>query len=211
MKLLLCDTNPEVVKAWQLQFERHSEVQVREGSIFEAEAEGFVIPGNTFGFLDRGLGLKACERFGFELEDAIRKVIRETHGGELLVGQAEVFPTGGNPPYLIYAPTFRTPQGIGDTLNVYLAARGVFRAAQALNRDRGGEAIKTVAFPGLGTGTGKMHPLISARQIRYAYEEIQGLRKIRDQNLSRLIRREKKLKELPRMQGEEESTGGSVD
>jgi O-acetyl-ADP-ribose deacetylase (regulator of RNase III) len=204
MKLILCDVDPAVVAAWRTQFARHPDVQVLEKSILEVEADAVVNPGNSFGFMDGGLALKLCDKFGLEIQEAVRKAVRERYGKEMLVGQAEVFPTGKTPPFLIHAPTLRVPQPIGDTVNAYLAARAAFDAARAFNAMKGGEPIGSIALPGLGTGSGKMHPLVSARQIRYAYEEVWGLRKFPDQNLSRLGRRDRKLKEVPGAKEEEE-------
>jgi O-acetyl-ADP-ribose deacetylase (regulator of RNase III) len=206
MKLILCDVDASVVAAWRAQFARHPEVQVFEKSILDVEIDAVVNPGNSFGFMDGGLALKLCEKFGFEIQEVVRKAVRERYGKEMLVGQADVFPTGKTPAFLIHAPTMRTPQPIGDTVNAYLAARAAFNAAKAYNSNaaKGGEPIGTVALPGLGTGTGKMNPLVSARQIRYAYEEAWDLRKFPDQNLSRLSRRDKKLKEVPGGKEEEE-------
>ena len=204
MKLMLCDISPAVVDAWKNQFSRYPDVEVREVSILDVQADALVNPGNSFGFMDGGLDLKIAERFGgFQFEDTVRTALRERFNGEMLVGQAAVFPTGSAPPYMVYAPTMRTPQTIQDTVNVYLAARAAFQAVQAFNAAAGkapdspGGPIARIAFPGLGTGTGRMNPLVSARQLRYAYEEAAGLRKKGDQNLSRLARREKKLKEIP--------------
>jgi O-acetyl-ADP-ribose deacetylase (regulator of RNase III) len=202
MRLILCDIDPAVLAAWRAQFARHPEVEILERSILEVEADAVVNPANSFGFMDGGLALKYCEKFGFEIQEEARKAVRERFGGEMLVGQAEILPTGKKPPYLVYAPTMRTPQPIRGTVNAYLAARAAFAAIAAFNA--AGGKIETVAFPGLGTGTGKMEPPVSARQIRYAFEEAMGLRKRGDQNLSRLERRERKLKEMPGAEKDEE-------
>jgi O-acetyl-ADP-ribose deacetylase (regulator of RNase III) len=204
MNLILCDVDQAVVDAWRSQFARHPDVRVLQTSILEVEADAVVNPGNSFGFMDGGLALKFCEKFGFEIQEEVRKAVREKYGSEMLVGQADVFPTGKKPPFLVQAPTMRVPQSIGDTVNAYLASRAAFQAAKSYNAAKGDEPIKSIALPGLGTGTGKMNPLVSARQIRYAYEEAWGLRKFPDQNLSRLTRRDKKLKEVPGAKEEEE-------
>jgi O-acetyl-ADP-ribose deacetylase (regulator of RNase III) len=197
MKLVLCDNDPAVVAAWRSQFERHPQVEVIERSILEAEADAVVSPGNSFGFMDGGLALKFCEKFGFGIQEEARRAVRERFRGEMLVGQAEVLPTGGSPAHLIYAPVQRTGGSIADTVNVYLAFRAALAAVEEFNRIRGGEPIGKVACPGLGILAGGLHPLVSARQMRYAFEEASGLRKKGDLNLSKLARREKKLKEMP--------------
>ncbi len=200
LKIILCDVEHGVVSAWRDQFARHPEVEVQERSILDAPADAIVNPGNSFGFMDSGLGLALCEKLGFELQEAARKAVRERFGGEMLVGQADVLQTSGKPPCIVYAPTMRTPQDIHDSVNAFLAARAAIRAAQEFNRAAGSDVIGTLAFPGLGTGKGNMDPRVSARQLRYAYEEASGMRGIPDQNLSRCARREKKLKEIPRSQ-----------
>ena len=64
--------------------------------------------------------------------------------------------------------------------------------------------IRPLLVPGLCTGAGGMHPRISARQIRYAFEEVFGLREPADHNLSRMARREKKMRSMPLAAEEDE-------
>ncbi len=208
MKLILCDQDQGVVDGWRAQFQERTEVEIQQGSLWEVEADGLVNPGNSFGFMDGGLALQVVEKFGMEIEDAVRGAIREGFAGEILVGQAVVLPTGGRPPYLVYAPSMRTPQRLTDSLNAYLATRAALAAARSFNNTHGGEPIRSLLLPGLCTGAAKMNPIISARQIRYAYEEFQGLRKVKAKNLSLLGRREIKLKRLPAAgEGEERDEG----
>ena len=54
---------------------------------------------------------------------------------------------------------------ISNTVNVYLAFRSVLLSL--LNTD-----IKYVVIPGLGTGIGKISPLICAKQMYLAYNSI---------------------------------------
>lgn len=206
MKVILCDRQNEVVEAWKVQFDEAAEVDVRQGDVLEVAADVLVLPGNSFGFLDRGLELQVCERFGFEVQDSLRGTIRNKFFGEILVGQAMFAPLSKPFRRLLYAPIARTPQGIQETLNAFLAARAAFRALQGQGEhveeqstlEPGEEPLSSVVFPGLGTGEGGLHPLISARQLRYAYELFAGQRGFGDKNLSQLSRRERKLKSLPR-------------
>jgi len=197
MKVILCDTDPAVLDAWRAEFTEHPDVEIRPSSILEIDFGTVVHFGNAFGFMDSGLSLKWSERFGFGFEDLIRKTVREKYGGEMLVGQAELFRTGQKPPGFVYAPIVRTPQKLKVSLNPYLAARGALAAVRASPAAGGTEEAGAVAFSGPGTGPEEMHPRISARQLRYAYEEATGMRAAVDQNLSRLVRREKKLKSMP--------------
>jgi len=208
MKLILSDTDPEVLAAWRAQFLKRPEVAIQEGHLFEASADAFLLPGNSFGFLDSGLALEACERFGWDLQEAIRKVIRSERSGELLVGDAIAVRLPSLPRVVVYAPAWRTPRKIDGTLNAFLAARGAFLEAAR----RADLSIGSIAFPALGVREGGMDPRISARQIRYAYEIATGQRGPGDKNLSQQVRRERKLLSIPGADREaEREEGGEAE
>jgi O-acetyl-ADP-ribose deacetylase (regulator of RNase III) len=200
MKLILCDRSEVVVAAWRAQFAEHPEVEIRLGDLFACEARALVLPGNAFGFLDRGLELEFCERFGWDLQDHLRREVRERFHGELLVGQALTLPVGDGDLRLVYAAIVRTPVPLAGSLHAYLAARGAFLELRR-------EDPESAVFPGLGTGPSGLHPLISARQLRYAYELFSGKRGLGDKNLPQLQRREQKLRSLPRTAAEAETEG----
>jgi O-acetyl-ADP-ribose deacetylase (regulator of RNase III) len=201
----LVDRQPEVVAAWKYQFEDvEPSPDISEGDVFESSADALVLPGNAFGFLDRGLEMQACERWGFELQDRIRETVRGEFHGELLVGQAALIPLeNAEYRFLIYVAQSRTCASLDSTLGAYLAARGAF----ATVREAQGSAISSVVIPGIGTGHAGLHPAISARQLRYAYEIHAGLRRYGDKNLTQLTRRERKLSSLPKslLKGSENS------
>ena len=200
MQVTLCDKKDSVVAAWERRFEKSPEVRIVTDDIFSCGSDAVVLPGNSYGFLTRGLELQASELFGFELQDLIRKKIREDYNGELLVGQGLVIPckelANGETPctHLIYVSACRTPRSVDGTLNAYLAARGAFLALAAPEA----EGIKSVALPGIGTGESGMPEEICARQMRYAYNIFSGRRGYGDKNLPRLTRRENKLRRMPK-------------
>ena len=204
-KVILCDKKDEVVEAWQTRFLKNTEIDIVAGDIFDCGCHAVVIPGNSFGFLDRGLEFQAGELFGFELQDIIRSRIREGYSGELLVGQGFTIPCEDQfgpdsaCKYLVYVSVSRTPQDIKGTLNAYLAARGAFLAIS----EPGLEDIESIALPGIGTGSSGMPPEICARQMRYAYSIFAGRRGYGDKNLTRLTRREQKLRRMPKPSLEE--------
>jgi O-acetyl-ADP-ribose deacetylase (regulator of RNase III) len=217
VRLVLCDREPEVLACWRSQFcEKHPEVEVRAGSILEAGTAAVVCPGNAFGFMDGGLGLHLSEALGWHLQDELRAAVHRRFDGELLVGQALVIRTGAAgaagaagtagaaPQWLVYAPTARTPSSVEGTLNAYLAMRGALLAVRDHNLEAVEAPIASLAVPGLCTGAGGMHRLISARQMRYAYELVAGLRGAGSKNLSGLARREAKLRSLPASAAEED-------
>ena len=81
MQVTLCDKKDSVVSAWERRFEKSPEVRLVTGDIFSCGSDAVVLPGNSYGFLVRGLELQASELFGFELQDLIRKEIRENYDG----------------------------------------------------------------------------------------------------------------------------------
>lgn len=194
-RLVLCDPDPAVLEAWKAQFLKRPEVEIHSSHPLEVPADALLLPGNSFGFLDSGLELEAIERFGWDIQDELRDRIRESHDGELLVGQALVVHRPNLPWALIYAPIWRTPAPLGETVHVFLAVRGAYLA---LRRDDSLAPDARLAVPGMGVGDpGLLDPAVSARQIRYAYEMASGQRGPGAKNLSQCTRRQRKLQTLP--------------
>ena len=69
----------------------------------------------------------------------------------------------------------RVPMILQESVNAYLAARAVFLLIK-LGRFESGtqisEEIRTVGFPGLGTGVGRLSPNTCARQMRAAIDDV---------------------------------------
>jgi hypothetical protein len=192
VKLILCDTNPAVLAAWREQFAETGGVEIREEDVFTSRSAALLLPGNSFGFLDRGIELRATEVFGLALQDRIRTRIEGEFAGELLVGQAIAVKLPEGARVVVYAPLWRVPREIDDTVNVHLAVRGALRELAAASPE-----AAELAVPSLGVDPGGLHPLVSARQIRYAFEAATGLRGGRAKNLTQLVRRDRKLRALP--------------
>lgn len=131
---------------------------------------------SSFGFMDGGIDAVYLDHFGHQLQDRLRRVIAEAHAGELLVGNAEIFPAeDARIPYLIAAPTMRVPMILRDTVHPYLAARAVLLLLREGTFPDGvavSERIRSVAFPGLGTGVGQVSPNTSAHQVRAAIDDV---------------------------------------
>src|SRR5262245_29600962 len=130
--------------------------------------------------MDGGIDHRYSHHFGWEVQDRLQELIRTRHHGELLVGTAEIVETGSpRIPYVIAAPTMRVPMILFDTVTPYLAARAVFLLIRhgvvpsgALAGEKVSAAVSSVAFPGLGTGVGRVGPNTCARQMRSAIEEV---------------------------------------
>jgi O-acetyl-ADP-ribose deacetylase (regulator of RNase III) len=169
LELYLRDQQIELVEAWTRAFANEPRVHVSLGDIFGVPADAIVSPANSFGFMDGGIDLVYSRFLGWNLQAALRSVLRQEHGGELPVGQAVVVPTG-HPTWrwLVSAPTMRVPSDVSATVHAYLALRAVLRAVDAHNRAHP-EPIRSVLSPGLGTAVGKMSAPVCARQMQAAW------------------------------------------
>lgn len=174
----LRDTNPELIKSWQAFFGRNAKVEISEGSVFDLDVSVLVTPANSFGIMDDGLGGQLNKMSDGKLEARVRKLIQDKHAGELPVGCAEVITTNLDKPKLaIIAPTLRVPIRMTNAnVNSYLATRAALRVLAAHMRqereDSGETKIESVAFVGMGTGTGKTAPAVAAFQMYEAYCQI---------------------------------------
>lgn len=174
LKLILGDKNPELIEAWQSAFTGCENVHVRGGNILLARADALVSPANSFGFMDGGIDWSISEMFNWKIQAIVQQVIRERHGGELLVGQAEIVRTENERfPYLVCAPTMRVPQNVADSINAFLAMRAILLCVKQFNA-RQNNAISSLAIPGLCTGAGRMPFDRSARQMKAAYDQVFG-------------------------------------
>ena len=168
MRIILVDINERVVDAWRSKFKRCDDVVVRHGAIAAVECDAIVSPANSFGIMTGGVDLPISEYLGWHVQDRLQGVIDKKYGGELPVGKAEIIPTDHpKVPWLISAPTMRTPMDVSKTNNAYLATKAVMDLFNSKFDDGTAieERIKTVAFPGMGTGTGRIPPLGCAIQM----------------------------------------------
>lgn len=177
VSLTLCDRSPDLVRAWRAYFPTDSGVKIANQNILTLNVDALAVPSNAFGFTDGGVDMAISkEIFDWGLQDTLRQQIKRHHGGELLVGQAMVMPTGSSRfRYVVVAPTMRVPADVGGSTNAYLAMRAILLAAAAHNqamRDTPAERVKSVAVPGLCTGTGKMPAERAAFQMWMAYRSI---------------------------------------
>ncbi len=151
-------------------------VQFHFGSIFEVECQAVVSPANSFGFMDGGIDLLYSRHFGWGVQERLQQLIRDAHGGELLVGSAAIIPTHNlQIPYVIAAPTMRVPMILRDSINPYLAARAVLRLWKTGDLPNGApirETIQAIAFPGLGAGVGQVGFDVCAHQMRAAIDDV---------------------------------------
>lgn len=180
MQIILTAPEKELADAWKHYCGDLENVTIYHGSILDLECDAIVSPANSFGFMDGGIDQIYSEHFGWHVQERLQTAIQKNHQGELLVGMAEIVPTGNKRvPYLIAAPTMRVPMILENSVNPYLAARAVLLLIKngsfsdgALKGQPIAQAVRSVAFPGLGTGVGRVEPNICAKQMRKAIEDV---------------------------------------
>lgn len=180
LRIVLTAVSPSLARGWRAHAGDLEGVEIVEGSILDLHVDAIVSAANSFGFMDGGLDALYARRFGPGLAESVRARIAEAHHGELVVGCADVVETGdASIPHVIVAPTMRVPMVLRDTVNPYLAARaalllvtrGTFRRGPQAGR-RVAEVVRSIAFPGLGTGVGQVSDAVCAHQVARAIEEV---------------------------------------
>ncbi|HEU5099183.1 MAG TPA: macro domain-containing protein [Roseiflexaceae bacterium] len=177
VSLTLCDRSPDMISAWRRYFSDDIGIKIANQNILTLNVDALAVPANSFGFTDGGVDMAISrEVFDWRLQDRLHAQIEREHGGELLVGQALVMPTGsGRFRYVVVAPTMRVPTDVSNTVNAYLAMRAILRTVEAHNRAMRAtpaDQIRALALPGLGTGTGGMPPERAAYQMWMAYRSV---------------------------------------
>jgi O-acetyl-ADP-ribose deacetylase len=151
MKITVCDVNKDLERAIAGALENlHVELEAKTGDItLLKDVDALVSPANSFGTMDGGVDAAYARRFP-GIQAAVQREISNRPFGELLVGEALIVPTG-DPMLrnLVVAPTMRVPRSISNSSDVFLAVR----AAYAMARSAG---FASIAFPGMGTGTGQI-------------------------------------------------------
>jgi O-acetyl-ADP-ribose deacetylase (regulator of RNase III) len=180
MNIILTSVDDALADAWERFCGDLPFVSVHRGSIFDLSCDAVVSPANSYGFMDGGIDMLYSEAFGWGVQGRLQALIQEKHHRELLVGAAEIVETGDpRLPFLIAAPTMRVPTILRDSVNPYLAARAALLLVQHGRFTEGtyaGEKIAdfvgSIAFPGLGTGVGRIGPNTCARQARAAIDTV---------------------------------------
>ncbi|GAB7512121.1 macro domain-containing protein [Bilophila wadsworthia] len=169
MKCLLCDINPAMREAWEKELERRPRLaalcSVVAGGITDLRVDAVVSPANSFGFMRGGVDGVYTRVFGEGVESRLQAIIRTLPAEELPVGEALIVPTGHTGiPWLISAPTMRRPSVLHDGDPVRRSARAAMRAGLE-------QAFASIAFPGMGTGTGRLPFDVAAKAMFDGMEE----------------------------------------
>ncbi len=175
----MCDRNADVVSAWKHFFGRGDHVEFVEGDILSLEIDSLIVPTNSFGIMDSGIARQVNKAANGKLQPDLRRMIQEEYSGEIPVGAAVVLNVSlPNSKLAVMSPVVRVPEKMrrAPTINPYLATRAALMVlAQFLiieRRKHGTLAAKTVAFTGMGTGSGGCPPAVAAFQMYEAFCQI---------------------------------------
>lgn len=161
-KLIFCGLEPGLCHTWDKVLQAIPlplAVEIRNQDICTLECDCVVSPANSFGFMDGGVDLAYSRSFGWHVQERLQKAIQELPFKELLIGQAMAVATDFSAiPWLIAAPTMRIPGEILDVTAIFLAAR----AAMAIFLQK---ELAQIAFPGMGTGTGRVGYEVAAKMM----------------------------------------------
>jgi O-acetyl-ADP-ribose deacetylase (regulator of RNase III) len=172
LKILLYSLRTELSRAWKKELGEKAYVEIIEGDLLDTPADAIVSPANSFGFMDGGLDYKISERFGWNIQDRLQRIIKEKHHGELLVGMAEIVETGNEVVrFVISAPTMRVPKSAKGSINAYLSTRAALLRINEHNQPDEPN-IRSVASPGMGTGVGEIPCDLASLQMRVAIEQV---------------------------------------
>lgn len=115
---------------------------VKKGDITEEECDAIVNPANSLGIMGGGVALAIKKKGGEDIEK------EATEKSPIKVGEAIVTKAGKlKCKYIIHAPTMEKPGMKIPLRNVRLAVKAALKLAKKLG-------VKTIAFPGMGTGVG---------------------------------------------------------
>lgn len=163
---------------------KNVEIAVVTGDITQQQVDAIVNPANSRMVMGGGVAVAIKRAGGKEIEnEAVRHA-------PVPVGEA-VATTAGNlkAKYVIHAPTMTGPAIRIDKTNVKLATKGALKCAEQLK-------IKSVAFPGMGTGVGgvnqKQAAEVMLRELKQHVDEGTVLREVIfvgfTQNLAKIFR-----------------------
>src|SRR5262249_25859524 len=126
----------------------------------------------SFGDMSGGIDKAIDDFHGGAAQRAVCEAIAEQFYGELPVGAALVVEVPARRfPFVVAAPTMRTPGSVVGTINAYLAMRGALVAVLRFNATAA-KKIRTLAVPGLCTGVGGMPAKEAGAQVRTAYDHV---------------------------------------
>lgn len=144
------------------------QIRLVQGDLSELATEGVVNPANSSGEMGGGVAGILRRKGGSMIEkEAMQKA-------PIPIGTA-VATTAGTLPcrFVIHAPTMNRPAERTDADRIARATQGALECADSLG-------LKQIAFPGMGTGVGRVPPQVAAETMvrvleNYRPRALQGI------------------------------------
>ncbi len=170
LHLTLLHPDAEMCDAFARRFEGLADASVVRSTVEDlAPHDAFVTAGNAYGIMTAGVDAAVVRICGEPLMRRVQDRILDDYLGEQPVGTAFVIDTGlDRLPFVVHAPTMRTPGSIGGTDKVYVATWAALLAIYQHNVSDA-RKIGTAAMPAVGTGFGGVPFDEAARQMAAAY------------------------------------------
>lgn len=132
---------------------RQLQSRLVEGDLTELKVDAIVNPANSLGEMGGGVAGAIRKKGGAVIErEAIQKA-------PIPIGKAVATSAGMLPcRFVIHAPTMTRPAEITSVENVKRATKAALECA-----DKAG--LKQIAFPGMGTGVGRVDPHLAAQAM----------------------------------------------
>lgn len=129
------------------------QLRLVEGDITEFKVDAIVNPANSYGMMGGGVAGAIRRKGGAQIEkEAVSKA-------PIPIGQAVLTQAGSlMAKHIIHAPTMTEPAEITNLKKVKQATQAALECA-----DRAG--LKSIAFPGMGTGVGRADPQEAAQAM----------------------------------------------
>jgi len=129
------------------------DIIVLTGDITKLNVDAIVNPANSLMIMGGGVAGAIKKAGGKEIEDEAMKHAPVAVGKAVATGAGQL-----ETKYVIHAPTMKMPAMSIDKRNVQFAVKGALECAEELG-------IKTIAFPGMGTGVGGLSLEEAARSM----------------------------------------------
>lgn len=120
-------------------------IVAKKGDLLEEQCDAIVNPANSQGLMNGGVALAIKQRVGEQVEkDAVSRA-------PIPIGRAISTSAGGKlkSRFVIHSPTMTYPSEHSNSLNCSKAVQGALLCANELR-------LETIAFPGMGTGVGRV-------------------------------------------------------
>lgn len=172
VEIILSAMSSEQAEAFEKAFTDLDDWRVVRGPFQSIKSfDCMVSAANSFGLMDGGVDAAITAFYGIQLQNRVQQHIIDEYLGEQPVGTAFVIGTNNEKhPWLVHAPTMRTPEIISGTDAVYRATWAALVAIH--NHNKGNGDIKEVVFPAMGAGCGEVPAVNVAEQMALAWRNL---------------------------------------